>query len=90
MLQAVASWLPDREFIVTSHSAYGGASVLQKLPANIDLISHVHPKGGLYEPAPKPKPGVKNGQGFQRKMVRRLPSHSEVCQREEQMADAQV
>ncbi len=89
MLQAVASWLPDREFIVTGDSAYGGASVLQKLPANIDLISHVHPKGGLYEPAPSRNPArrmaeVANAKG---------PSsarHGGVGQRPEQMADAQV
>lgn len=77
MLQWVASWLPDREFMVTGDSAYGGASVLQKLPANIDLISHVHPKGGLYEPAPKPKHGQKNGCGRRRKKGRRLPGMAE-------------
>ena len=47
MLQIVAQWFPDRRFIVSGDSAYGGASVLQHLPANMDLISHVHPKGGL-------------------------------------------
>ena len=72
MLQMVASWLPDRQFIVTGDSAYGGGSVLQKLPENIDLISHVHPKGGLYKPAPKPEPG-KKGRGRQRKKGERLP-----------------
>jgi hypothetical protein len=77
MLQAVASWLPDRQFVVTGDSAYGGGSVLQKLPANIDLISHVHPKGGLYEPAPTLKPGEKNGRGRQRKKGRRLPGMAE-------------
>jgi hypothetical protein len=69
--------LPDREFIVTGDSAYGGASVLQKLPANIDLISHVHPKGGLYEPAPKWNAGEKPGPGRQRKKGRRLPAMTE-------------
>jgi hypothetical protein len=59
MVQIVPGWLPDRQFIVPGDSAYGGGSVLQKLPENIDLASHVHPKGGLYEPAPKPKPGEK-------------------------------
>jgi len=73
MLQIVAGWLPDRQFIVTGDSAYGGGSVLQKLAENIDLISHVHPKGGLYDPAPKPKPGEKR-RGPQRKKGKRLPS----------------
>jgi hypothetical protein len=45
---------------------------LQKLPANINLISHVHPKGGLYEPAPQPKPGEKR-RGQRRKKGNRLP-----------------
>jgi hypothetical protein len=73
MLQIVAGWLPDRQFIVTGDSAYGGGSVLQKLSENIDLISHVHPKGGLYKPAPTPKPGEKR-RGPQRKKGKRLPS----------------
>jgi hypothetical protein len=73
MLELVARWLPDRQFVVTGDSAYGGASVLQKLPGNIDLISHVHPKGALYEPAPKPKAGEKKGRGRGRKKGERLP-----------------
>jgi hypothetical protein len=73
MLQLVAAWLPDRQLVVTGDSAYGGGSVLQKLPANIDLISHVHPKGALYEPAPKPKPGENKGRGRTRKKGKRLP-----------------
>ncbi len=77
MLELVARWLPDREFVVTGDSAYGGASVLQKLPSNIDLISHVHPKGALYEPAPKPKPGEKKGRGRGRKKGKRLPGMAE-------------
>jgi DDE superfamily endonuclease len=76
MLQLVASWLPDREFIVTGDSAYGGASVLQKLPANMDLISHVHPKGALYEPAPAVPPGTKK-RGRGRKKGQRLPGMTE-------------
>lgn len=77
MLELVASWLPDREFMVTGDSAYGGGSVLQKLPKNIGLISHVHPKGALYEPAPKMKPGEKNGRGRGRKKGKRLPGMDE-------------
>jgi len=71
MLLLVASWVPNRQLLVTGDSAYGGGSVLQKLPENVDLISHVHPKGGLYEPAPKRKKG--QGRGAPRKKGRRLP-----------------
>lgn len=76
MLRIVADWLPDRQFMVTGDSAYGGGSVLQKLSDNIDLISHVHPKGGLYDPAPKPKADEKR-RGKPRKKGKRLPGMEE-------------
>ena len=50
------SWWPAGSLTmrscVTGDSAYGGKSVLSKLPPTVHLISHVHPKGALYEPAP--------------------------------------
>ena len=61
LLEIVASWFPDRQFIVTGDSAYGGRNVLPKLPANMDLISHVHPNGRLYEPASRKEPGKRGG-----------------------------
>lgn len=63
--------------MVTGDSAYGGASVLQKLPKNIEFISHVHPKGALYEPAPKREAGQKKSRGRQRKKGKRLPGMAE-------------
>lgn len=70
MMTLVATWFPERKFVVSGDSAYGGQSVLSKLPANIDLISHVHPKGALYEQAPALQEGQK---GRRRKKGRRLP-----------------
>jgi DDE superfamily endonuclease len=70
MLQLLASWFPERRFLVSSDSAYGGQSVLRHLPVNVDLISHVHPKGALYEPAPPRRPGQ---EGAGRKKGPRLP-----------------
>ena len=70
MLQMIASWFPERTFVVTGDSAYGGASVLRKLPENMELISHVHPKGGLFEPAPPRRPSQR---GPDRKKGKRLP-----------------
>lgn len=68
----VASWFPERKLLVTGDSAYGGQSVLKKLPTNVDLISHVHPKGALYEPAGEAAvPGKKGGRP--RKKGQRLP-----------------
>lgn len=59
LITMVAGWFPDRQVVVSGDSAYGGAGVLQELPANVDLISHVHPKGVLYAPATPAAPGVK-------------------------------
>ena len=70
LISLVASWFPERKLIVSGDSAYGGASVLQKLPPNVELISHVHPKGALYEPAPARQPGTL---GAGRKKGKRLP-----------------
>lgn len=59
LLQMIAGWLPDRQFLVTGDSAYGGKSVLSRLPSNMHLISRVHPKGRLYAPPPPHRPGQK-------------------------------
>jgi hypothetical protein len=70
LIMQFASWFPDREILVTADSAYGGRSVLQKLPANVHLISQAHPKAALYAPAPPPSPHQK---GRRRKKGPRLP-----------------
>jgi hypothetical protein len=51
LIRLVASWFPERKLLVTGDSAYGGQSVLKKLPENVDLISHVHPKDAEMVPA---------------------------------------
>lgn len=66
----VASWFPERKLLVSGDSAYGGQSVLKKLPPNVELVSRVHPKGVLYEAAKNTK--SKNG-GRPRKKGKRLP-----------------
>jgi len=71
MIQLLASWFPLRQILVSGDSAYGGQSVLRYLPSNVELISHVHPKGGLYAPPPPPRPGQR---GPKRKKGTRLPS----------------
>ena len=70
LINLVASWFPEDTLVVTGDSAYGGQSVLRSLPKNVHLISHVHPKGALYEPAPPPAPKAK---GRPRKKGKRLP-----------------
>ena len=70
LIDLVARWFPDDEIIVSGDSAYGGRSVLSHLPPNVHLISHVHPKGALYEPAP---PKAAKSRGPARKKGDRLP-----------------
>jgi hypothetical protein len=70
LIQLFARWFPHRQILVTGDSAYGGQSVLRHLPAHVDLISHVHPKGGLYAP---PLPRGPHQQGPGRKKGPRLP-----------------
>ena len=66
----VAQWFPNDEIIVSGDSAYGGRSILSDLPPNVHLISHVHPNGALYEPAP---PKKEKRKGPARKKGDRLP-----------------
>jgi SRSO17 transposase len=70
LIHLVAAWFPNDEIIVTGDSAYGGASVLGHLPPKVHLISHVHPKGALYQPAPPKAAGTR---GRARKKGDRLP-----------------
>jgi hypothetical protein len=63
MLQLLAGWFPQRQFVVCADSAYGGQSVLRHLPANVDLISQVHPQGALYQPPPPSQRGARRKRG---------------------------
>jgi DDE superfamily endonuclease len=74
LIQLVARWFPDDEIILLGDSAYGGRSVLSHLPPNIQLISRVHPKAALYQPAPPKAPKAK---GAPRKKGDRLPGMAE-------------
>ncbi len=69
MLQLLAGWFPERQFVVCADSLYAGKSVLRHLPANVDLISQVHPQGVLYQPPPP----ASGNPGARRKKGERLP-----------------
>jgi SRSO17 transposase len=70
LLKLVAAWFPNEEILVTGDSVSGGKSVLSHLPTNVHLISHVHPKAALSEPAPAKTEKTK---GRPRKKGRRWP-----------------
>ena len=85
LIHLAARWFPDDEIIVTGDSAYGGQSILSHLPPKVHLISHVHPKGALYEPAP---PKTEKTRGPARKKGDRLPGMAAVGRRSEPTLDA--
>jgi hypothetical protein len=70
LISLVATWFPQDDLLITGDSAYGGKSVLSKLPARVHLISHVHCKGALYA-----LPALPTGKskGAPRKKGERLP-----------------
>lgn len=74
LIRQFAAWFPGRKVVVSGDSAYGGKSVLQHLPEDVDLISRVASNAALYEPAPPPRP---NQKGAPRKKGSRLPSMAE-------------
>jgi hypothetical protein len=74
MIALVASWFPDRKFILVVDSLYSGKSVLSTLPENFDLIGPVHARAALYEPASQE---TEVRRGPRRKKGERLSSASE-------------
>lgn len=73
LLQLIAGWFPERSFVVTGDSLYGGKSVAGQLPENMDLISRTSPKAALYERAP----ALTGKRGRPRKKGDRLPTLDE-------------
>lgn len=74
LIRLAAGWFPDDDILITGDSAYGGQSILGQLPPGVDLISHVHPKGVLYKPAP---PKAEKTKGAPRKKGEPLPRMNE-------------
>jgi DDE superfamily endonuclease len=74
LINLAARWFPGEEILLLGDSTYGGRSVLSHLPANVQLISRVHPKAALYRPAPPKKKGTP---GPARKKGDRLPGMAE-------------
>lgn len=75
MLEMIARWYPERHFSLVGDSAYGGRSVLNKLPESFDLTSRIVIDARLHEPNPPRYDGL--GRPPQR--GKRLPSPKEIA-----------
>jgi hypothetical protein len=71
MLAVLCTRHENRRFHVIADSAYGGQSVLARLPENCDLTSRLDLDARLYDPPPVRKPGTN---GRPRKRGQRLPT----------------
>lgn len=77
MLNTLCGAWNKRRFHVITDSAYGGKSVLCRLPDNCDLTSRLDLKARLHEPPPARKPGTN---GRPRRRGPRLPTPLERLQ----------
>jgi len=79
MIARLAAALPERHFVLVADSAYGNASVIKKLPANVHFIGRARPDAALYDPprkgrrgrprvkgdrVPSPEARARSGQGW--------------------------
>lgn len=71
MLNLLCKAHENRRFHVVADSAYGGASVLTRLPAHCDLTSRLDLDARLHDAPPARKPGTN---GRPRRRGRRLPT----------------
>ena len=76
MVAMVAAWAPDRFFEFTGDSAYGCATVVKALPANVECVGRLRMDAALYEPAPLRQPGER---GRPRKKGKRLPTPKSIA-----------
>jgi len=74
LIQRFAKLFPGRSILISGDGAYGGKSVLQHLPAQVDLISRVASNAALYQPVPPRRPDQK---GAPRKKGDRRPGMAE-------------
>ena len=76
MVQTVAGWLPDAQFLFCGDGAY--ASLAGRLPDNVQLVSRMRCDAALFAPPPAKK---SKGPGRPRKKGRRLASPRDMAKR---------
>ncbi|MCL2000787.1 MAG: transposase [Planctomycetes bacterium] len=74
MLQELAVWLPDYDFLLVADGAF--ASLAGRLPPRVTLVSRLRADAALYELPPPQKPGQR---GRPRQKGARLPKPSELA-----------
>jgi DDE superfamily endonuclease len=73
MIDLLAGWAGERHVVVAMDSAYAGCAMLEKLPANVAIISRLRMDAALWTPPPVRRPGQK---GRPRRRGTRLPTPS--------------
>ena len=90
MLGVLCSAYKSRRFHVIADSAYGGQSVLNRLPINCDLTSRLLLDARLYDPPPTRKPGAARKRGRPRKRGQRLPTPRQMLKQHARRMDLDI
>jgi hypothetical protein len=62
MIQTLAAWFPERQFLVVADSAYIGKYLLKGRPANVQVLGPICWKAALYKVEPNPVRGRRYGE----------------------------
>lgn len=76
ILNMIAAWYPERQFLLVGDSAYGGGSVQKHLPSNFDLTSRIVMDAQLFAPPPARSAGC---MGRPRRKGKRLANPAQVA-----------
>jgi SRSO17 transposase len=87
MLGVLCSAYKSRRFHVIADSAYGGQSVLNRLPDNCELTSRLLLDARLYDPPPVRQPGQR---GRPRKRGQRLPTPRQMLKQHTRRMDLDI
>jgi hypothetical protein len=62
MIEVMAAWFPERQFLVVADSAYIGKHLLKQRATNVQMLGPICWKAALYEVAANPVRGHRHGQ----------------------------
>jgi hypothetical protein len=78
MIEVIAAWFPERQFLVVADSAYIGKHLLKQRATNVQMVGPICWKAALYEAEAKPVRGHRHG--------RRLPTPTGMLTDDQQWA----